>query len=164
LPRGITALNPDVIVADEPTSALDVTIQAQILYQLDQLRKERGTSILLITHDFGIVAQMADDVAVMYAGRIVETGSVREMLKAPLHPYTHALLSTLPRVDGAHSHLRQIPGHQPEMTAPAEHCPFIPRCSKVMNVCRQSPAPPLRQPEGGSHEVACYNPIWQLPE
>jgi oligopeptide/dipeptide ABC transporter ATP-binding protein len=159
-----TALNPDVIVADEPTSALDVTIQAQILYQLDQLRKERGTSILLITHDFGIVAQMADDVAVMYAGRIVETGSVREMLKAPLHPYTHALLSTLPRVDGAHSHLRQIPGHQPEMTAPAEHCPFIPRCSKVMNVCRQSPAPPLRQPEGGSHEVACYNPIWQLPE
>lgn len=91
-----TALNPDVIIADEPTSALDVTIQAQILYQLDQLRKERGTAILLITHDFGVVAQMADEVAVMYAGKVVERGGVREMLKSPLHPYTHALLGTSP--------------------------------------------------------------------
>ena len=156
-----TALNPDVIIADEPTSALDVTVQAQILHQLDQLRKERGTAILLITHDFGVVAQMADQVAVMYAGRVVESGNVRDMLKSPLHPYTHALLGTLPRVDGAHDHLRQIPGHPPEMTAVAEHCPFIPRCSKVMNVCRQEGPPPLVQPEGGTHEVACYNPIWQ---
>ena len=156
-----TALDPDVIIADEPTSALDVTIQAQILHQLDQLRKERGTAILLITHDFGVVAQMADDVAVMYAGRVVETGNVREMMKSPLHPYTHALLATLPRVDGAHEHLRQIPGHPPETPAPAERCPFIPRCSKVMNVCRQEGAPELAQPEGATHEVACYNPIWQ---
>jgi oligopeptide/dipeptide ABC transporter ATP-binding protein len=156
-----TALDPDVIVADEPTSALDVTVQAQILHQLDQLRQERGTAILLITHDFGVVAQMADEVAVMYAGRIVESGSVRDMLKSPLHPYTHALLGTLPRVDGAHSHLRQIPGHPPEMTEPAERCPFIPRCSKVMNVCRQDPPPRLTQPEGATHQVACYNPVWQ---
>ncbi|MGE3073510.1 MAG: ABC transporter ATP-binding protein [Dehalococcoidia bacterium] len=159
-----TALNPEVIIADEPTSALDVTVQAQILHQLDQLRKERGTAILLITHDFGVVAQMADEVAVMYAGRVVERGPVREMLKTPLHPYTHALLSTLPRVDGAHSHLRQIPGHPPEMVEPAQRCPYIPRCSKVMNVCRQSVAPTLAQPEGGTHEVACYNPVWQPPE
>ncbi len=156
-----TALDPDVIVADEPTSALDVTVQAQILHQLDQLRQERGTAILLITHDFGVVAQMADEVAVMYAGRIVESGSVRDMLKSPLHPYTHALLGTLPRVGGAHSHLRQIPGHPPEMTEPAERCPFIPRCSKVMNVCRQDPPPRLTQPEGATHQVACYNPVWQ---
>lgn len=156
-----TALDPDVIVADEPTSALDVTVQAQILHQLDQLRKERGTSILLITHDFGVVAQMADDVAVMYAGRIVETGNVMDMLKAPLHPYTHALLNTLPRVDDAQSHLRQIPGQPPEMSAPAEHCPYIPRCSKVMNICRQGPPPPLERPEGATHQVACYNPVWQ---
>ena len=156
-----TALNPEVIIADEPTSALDVTIQAQILHQLDQLRRERGTSILLITHDFGVVAQMADDVAVMYAGRVVESGGVREMLKSPLHPYTHALLATLPRVDGRHGHLRQIPGHPPEMTQPPERCPFIPRCSKVMNVCRNEGAPALRRPEGGTHEVACYNPVWQ---
>ena len=86
-----TALNPDVIIADEPTSALDVTIQAQILYQLDQLRRERGTSILLITHDFGVVAQIADDVAVMYAGRLVETGSVDDIMRAPAAPlYTRA--------------------------------------------------------------------------
>jgi len=159
-----TALNPDVIVADEPTSALDVTIQAQILYQLDQLRRERGTAILLITHDFGVVAQMADEVAVMYAGRVVERGSVREMLKFPLHPYSHALLATLPRVDGAHEHLRQIPGHPPTMHEPAEHCPFIPRCSKVMNACRQEGPPRLYQPENGTHEVACYNPVWQRPD
>jgi oligopeptide/dipeptide ABC transporter ATP-binding protein len=156
-----TALNPDVIIADEPTSALDVTIQAQILHQLDELRRERGTAILLITHDFGVVAQMADEVAVMYAGRVVESGGVRDMLKTPLHPYTHALLGTLPRVDGAHDHLRQIPGHPPEMTSPAERCPFIPRCSKVMNVCRSEPAPPVFQPEGATHRVACYNPVWQ---
>lgn len=156
-----TALNPEVIIADEPTSALDVTIQAQILYQLDQLRKERGTSILLITHDFGVVAQMADEVAVMYAGRVVESGGVREMLKTPLHPYTHALLATLPRVDGRHGHLRQIPGQPPEMTQLAERCPFIPRCSKVMNVCRNEPAPTLHRPESGTHNVACYNPVWQ---
>ncbi len=156
-----TALDPDVIIADEPTSALDVTIQAQILHQLDKLRQERGTAILLITHDFGVVAQMADEVAVMYAGRVVESGGVHEMLKAPLHPYTHALLGTLPRVDGVHEHLRQIPGHPPEMVAPAERCPFIPRCSKVMNICRSEGPPALIHPETATHQVACYNPVWQ---
>jgi peptide/nickel transport system ATP-binding protein len=156
-----TALDPDVIIADEPTSALDVTVQAQILYQLSQLRDQRGTAILLITHDFGVVAQMADRVAVMYAGRVVETGGVRDMLKTPLHPYTHALLGTLPRVDGAHEQLHQIPGHPPEMFELAERCPFIPRCSKVMNVCRQEPPPSLGRPGDATHEVACYNPVWQ---
>lgn len=156
-----TALNPDVIIADEPTSALDVTIQAQILHQLDQLRKTRGTAILLITHDFGVVAQMADQVAVMYAGRVVESGGVMEMLKAPLHPYTHGLLATLPRVDGANEHLRQIPGQQPELSEPSEHCPFLPRCSKVLNACRTGAPPALELPEGRAHLVACYNPIWQ---
>ena len=95
------APRPRLLLLDEPTSALDVTIQAQILQQLNELRRQRGTAILLITHDFGVVAQMADEVAVMYAGRVVETGGVMEMLKAPLHPYTHGLLATLPRVDGA---------------------------------------------------------------
>lgn len=156
-----TALNPEVIIADEPTSALDVTIQAQILQQLNELRRQRGTAILLITHDFGVVAQMADEVAVMYAGRVVETGGVMEMLKAPLHPYTHGLLATLPRVDGANEHLRQIPGHPPELSEPSERCPFLPRCSKVMNVCRQSGPPPLEASGERRHPVACYNPIWQ---
>jgi oligopeptide/dipeptide ABC transporter ATP-binding protein len=156
-----TALDPEVIIADEPTSALDVTIQAQILRQLDELRNKKGTAILLITHDFGVVSQMADEVAVMYAGHIVESGGVIEMLKAPLHPYTHGLLATLPRVDGAHEHLHQIPGHPPELADPAEHCPFAPRCSKIMNVCRSEPPPVLAMPERGTHPVACYNPVWQ---
>ncbi|MCC6382364.1 MAG: ABC transporter ATP-binding protein [Dehalococcoidia bacterium] len=154
-----TALHPDVIVADEPTSALDVTIQAQILYQLNRLREAQGTAILLITHDFGVVAQMADDVAVMYAGRVIETGGVQEMLERPLHPYTHALLGTLPRLDGQGGPLRAIPGQPPEMVVPAEHCPFIPRCGKVLTACRESPPPPLEEQHG--HPVACYNPIWQ---
>ncbi|MBI2766206.1 MAG: ABC transporter ATP-binding protein [Chloroflexi bacterium] len=156
-----TALGPEVIVADEPTSALDVTIQAQILYQLDQLRHSRGTAILLITHDFGVVAQIADEVAVMYAGRVIETGASAEMLTRPLHPYSHALLGTLPRLDRDNGPLRAIPGTPPEMTAPPERCPFIPRCGKALNVCRAEPAPDLRQPERANHRVACYNPIWQ---
>jgi oligopeptide/dipeptide ABC transporter ATP-binding protein len=156
-----TSLDPDVIIADEPTSSLDVTVQAQILHQLEKLRQDRGTAILLVTHSFGVVAQIADDVAVMYGGRIVESGDVRSMLKAPLHPYTHALLATLPRLDGLNEHLHAIPGTPPELTAPAEHCPFIPRCPKAMSECRTSPPPPLEVREGGEHRVACYNPVWQ---
>lgn len=155
-----TALDPDVLIADEPTSALDVTVQAQILHQLDHLRRLRGTAILLITHDFGVVAQMADEVAVMYAGRIIEQGTVDEMLGSPQHPYTHALLATLPRLDDTRGQLHAIPGHPPEMGEPADHCPFIPRCPKVMNVCRQEAPPPLAINEGAGHPVACYNPVW----
>jgi oligopeptide transport system ATP-binding protein len=156
-----TALNPDVIVADEPTSALDVTVHAQILYQLDQLRKERGTAILLITHAFGVVAQIADEVGVMYAGQMIEMGSVDAIMKAPLHPYTHALLSSLPRLHEVREQLRAIPGHPPVLTAPAAHCPFIPRCPKVLNVCRTDPPPSLASGESHAHPVACYNPVWQ---
>ena len=156
-----TALNPEVIIADEPTSALDVTIQAQILHQLMMLREERGTTILLITHDFGVVSQVADSVAVMYAGRIVETGSVMGVLKSPLHPYSHALLATLPRLDVEQTELQSIPGGPPELEEPAEHCAFMSRCPKVLSVCRQDPSPPLRAVEGSDNHVACYNPVWQ---
>ncbi len=156
-----TALDPEVIIADEPTSALDVTIQAQILYQLNELRRKKGTSILLITHDFGVVAQVADEVAVMYAGKMIETGTAEQMLSGPLHPYTHALLATLPRLDNVGRSLSAIPGSPPDLSQQAEHCPFIPRCSKVMNVCRQQPAPVLGMWEHATHPVACYNPIWQ---
>ncbi|MBN9491939.1 ABC transporter ATP-binding protein [bacterium] len=157
-----TSLNPDVIIADEPTSSLDVTVQAQILHQLERLRDERGTAILLVTHSFGVVAQIADEVAVMYAGRIVEHGDVHAMLKEPLHPYTHALLATLPRLDGANDQLRAIPGTPPSLTEPAEHCPFIPRCPKAMNECRTSPPPPLQSGGRATHPVACYNPVWRV--
>ena len=154
-----TALNPDVIIADEPTSALDVTVQAQILHQLDTLRKTRGTAILLITHSFGVVAQIADDVAVMYAGRVVEYGNVMQILKQPLHPYSHALLATLPRMDSRRESLHAIPGQPPDLKAPAERCPFLPRCSKAMNVCRESGPPPLLTMEDGDRQRACYHPI-----
>lgn len=155
-----TALDPEVIIADEPTSALDVTIQAQILHQLNELRRTKGTSILLITHDFGVVAQVADEVAVMYAGHMIETGTTDEMLTGPLHPYTHGLLNTLPRLDNVGRSLSAIPGAPPDLTRPAEHCPFMNRCSKVMNVCRQEPRPRLGRWEHATHPVACYNPIW----
>ncbi len=159
-----TALDPEVLIADEPTSALDVTVQAQILYQLNRLRQDRGTAILLITHNFGVVAQMADDVAVLYGGRIVETGDVEEMHDRPYHPYTHALLDTLPRLDETRGQLRAIPGTPPELSGPPEHCPFMARCPKVMTVCREDPAPPLDERNGSAHAVACYNPVWQADE
>lgn len=156
-----TALDPDLLIADEPTSSLDVTVQAQILAQLETLRERRGTAILLITHDFGVVARIADAVAVMYAGRIVEEGPVRDLLRSPLHPYSRALLDTLPRLDAPREALHQIPGQPPSLAAPAERCPYLPRCTKALSRCRQEPAPPLEQPGGATHRVACYNPVWQ---
>ncbi len=158
-----TALDPHLIIADEPTSALDVTIQAQILQQLRDLRDKRGTAILLITHDFGVVAQMADHVAVMYGGRIVERGTPMEIMKQPLHPYTAGLLASLPRLDGAHGELRSIPGSSVELSEKAEHCPFLPRCYKALTVCRNDPAPELDFTEDG-REVACFNPVWRPPD
>lgn len=155
-----TALNPSVVVADEPTSALDVTVQAQILAELNQLRQQRGTAILLITHDLGVVAQMADDVAVMYAGSIVETGDVETIFKRPRHPYTWALLATLPRVDAPRSQLRAIPGTPPSLLNLSQECAFSPRCVKALNRCRQEAAPPLAEIAPGQ-QVACYNPVFQ---
>ncbi len=158
-----TALNPEIIIADEATSALDVTIQAQILHQLNELRLKRGTSILLITHDLGVVSQMADDVAVMYAGHVVESGDVVQIIKQPLHPYTHALLATIPRLDHHRDHLPAIPGNPPDLAAAAEHCPFIPRCPKVTNLCRNEGPPPLIPTDEPGHYVSCYNPVWRAP-
>ncbi len=155
-----TALNPRVIVADEPTSSLDVTVQAQILAELDGLRRTRNTAILLITHDFGVVAQVADRVAVMYGGAIVEQGDVQTVFKKPRHPYTWALLNTLPRLDSRRGQLRAIPGSPPSLLNLTPECSFTPRCTKALNRCRQELAPPLEEGEPG-HLVACYNPIFQ---
>jgi oligopeptide/dipeptide ABC transporter ATP-binding protein len=155
-----TALDPALIIADEPTSALDVTVQAQILVELDRLRREKGTAILLITHNFGVVAQLADRVAVVYGGRVVERGTPERVMKTPLHPYTAALIATLPRLDALRGELPSIPGSAPEMTEPADHCPFLPRCQKAMNQCRLEPAPLLVADESGERSVACYNPMW----
>jgi peptide/nickel transport system ATP-binding protein len=154
-----TALDPEVLVADEPTSALDVTVQAQILHQMDRLRQTRGTAILLITHSFGVVAQIADEVGVMYAGRMVEHGTAEDIIDSPLHPYSHALLATLPRLDSPGGTLHAIPGVIPEMNAPAERCPFLERCNKATMECRTSAPPELVAM--GQRAVACYNPVWQ---
>jgi peptide/nickel transport system ATP-binding protein/oligopeptide transport system ATP-binding protein len=155
-----TALNPRLVIADEPTSALDVTVQAQILAELDQLRRERGTAILLITHDLGVVAQMADDVAVMYAGSIIEAGTAEAIFRSPRHPYTWALLSTLPRLDGSGGQLRPISGAPPSLLNLGAECPFLPRCQKALAKCRLEPMPALTvlSPQ---QSVACYNPVFQ---
>ena len=139
-----TVLDPQVIIADEPTASLDVTIQAAILGELSRLKTERGLSIILITHDLGVVAQMADEVAVMYAGRIVESGQVGEVFRRPRHPYTWALLSALPRVDGGHGPLHSIKGSPPDLEGLPPECAFLPRCHKAVSACRQEPWPPLQ--------------------
>ena len=154
------ALNPQVLIADEPTSNLDVTLQAEMLHRLNVLRKENDTAILLITHDLGIVAKMADDVAVMYAGAIVEHTDTRTLFERPLHPYTWGLLQALPRLDSAIQPLLPIKGTPPRMVDPPDQCLFLHRCPKATNECRTSPRPNLVEVEAG-HRVACYNPISQ---
>jgi peptide/nickel transport system ATP-binding protein len=153
------ALKPSILIADEPTSALDMTVQAQILEELRRLRNQ-GVAILLITHDFGVIAQMADRVAVMYAGRIAETGDTDTLFDRPRHPYTWALLESLPRLHEDVGRLRQVAGRPPDMTKLTPQCAFLPRCSKALLTCRQQIAPPLDEIEPG-HFVSCYNPVYQ---
>ena len=158
-----TVLHPRVIIADEPTSALDVTVQAGILRELEQLRDEQGVSILLITHDLGVVAQMADEVAVMYAGRIAEQGATRDVLRRPLHPYTWSLLETIPRLDRARRPLQPIKGSPPDLSELADECAFLPRCRKAITTCRTSPSPPLEELAPGQ-QAACYNHVYHPEE
>jgi peptide/nickel transport system ATP-binding protein len=127
--------DPDLLIADEPTTALDVTVQAQILDLLKELQQEFGSAIILITHDLGVVANTADDLLVMYAGRAVERGTVRDVLRAPQHPYTWGLLGSMPRLSSAVDEpLSPIPGTPPSLLAPPPGCPFHPRCGYVSQV------------------------------
>ncbi len=158
-----TVLEPKVVVADEPTGALDVTIQAQIIDELDQLRQRQGTAVLLITHDMGVVAQIADSVGVMYAGALVEYGDIQSIFKSPRHPYTWALLETLPRLDAPRSRsLTQIRGNPPDLMQLTGQCTFLERCPKARTRCRTEPEPPLAAVAGSppGHRVACYNPVY----
>ncbi len=155
-----TALNPQVLIADEPTSALDVTVQAAILEDLRQLQQKSGTSILLISHDLGVVAQMADEVAVMYAGSIVERGSALAVFQQPRHPYTWALLRSRPRWDQDRTKpLPAIRGTPPDLSKLTDECPYLARCPKATGLCRREPAPALAEMNLGQ-AVACYNPIY----
>jgi peptide/nickel transport system permease protein len=130
------ANDPEVIIADEPTTALDVTVQAQILTLLDDLRRDRGLAILFITHDFGVVAQLCDRVAVMYAGRIVEEGPTDAILNAPAHPYTSKLMACVPELGGGRRRLEAIPGLPPVVDKLPEGCAFAERCHKATEACR----------------------------
>ena len=129
--------DPDLVIADEPTTALDVTVQAQVLALLDELRRERGLALVFITHDFGVVAQLCDRVAVMYAGRIVETGKTAEVLARPRHPYTRRLIDCVPEPGGGRRRLNAIPGLPPALDALPDGCAFAARCGRARDACRR---------------------------
>jgi oligopeptide/dipeptide ABC transporter ATP-binding protein len=149
------ALEPDVLIADEPTTALDVTVQAQILRLLDQLNRDRGLAIILITHDLGVVAEIADRVVVMYAGQIVENATLDEIFYDPQHPYTWGLLGSLMRLDQSReTRLTQIPGQPPSLLAPPSGCRFAPRCPHAFDKCHELPA--LEARAGGNHLDRCW--------
>ncbi len=147
------AAEPELIVADEPTTALDVSIQAQIIALLKRLCRDRGTAVMLITHDMGVIAETADRVAVMYAGRIAEIGPVRDVIQRPNHPYTRGLMGSIPTLEGNNARLMQIPGSMPRLTAIPKGCAFNPRCDKVFSRCREERPDTITV--GGS-QVACW--------
>jgi len=147
------ACNPKFLIADEPTTALDVTIQAQVLELMKQLKEKYGTAMILITHDLGIVAEICDDVAVMYAGRIVEKGTLEEVFNRTCHPYTEGLFNSLPNIHRRHEDLVPIPGLMPDPTALPKGCSFAPRCSYVSAACLESQPDPREV--SPTHTVRC---------
>lgn len=144
---------PQFIIADEPTTALDVSVQAQIIALIKTLCRERGTSVMLVTHDMGVIAETADRVAVMYAGRIAEIGPVREVVKEPLHPYAKGLMGAIPSLEGETTRLVQIPGSMPRLSAIPQGCAFNPRCAQAFERCRTERPEPIAV---GSRKVACH--------
>jgi oligopeptide/dipeptide ABC transporter ATP-binding protein len=149
------ALEPDVLIADEPTTALDVTVQAQILRLIDQLNRDRDLAVILITHDLGVVAEVADRVVVMYAGQIVEDATLDEIFYDPQHPYTWGLLGSLMRLDQSRSaRLAQIPGQPPSLLAPPAGCRFAPRCAHAFDKCDELPT--LEARVSGNHLDRCW--------
>lgn len=147
------ACKPRLLIADEPTTALDVTIQAQILDLLKELKEEYGMSILLVTHNLGVVASMADRVMIMYGGKILEMGTTEEIFYEPGHPYTKALLDTIPRDENRGGPLRVIPGTPPNLLRPPKGCPFLARCRERMQICSEE------FPDGymeGTHRCHCF--------
>jgi oligopeptide transport system ATP-binding protein len=149
------AVQPELFIADEPTTALDVTIQKQVLVLLNRLKKNLDAGILFITHDLGVVAEIADRVVVLYAGCKVEEGPVKEIFNNPRHPYTRGLLSCVPNIDDDHTEIRAIPGILPNITEDIPGCRFHPRCQSAMDRCRESV--PAELPCGApGHFVSCF--------
>ena len=146
------ACSPQLLIADEPTTALDVTIQAQVLDLMKDLKDKHGTSVIMITHDLGIVAETCDKVAVMYAGRIIEEGNLDDVFNHTLHPYTEGLFNSLPNINDRKADLKPIPGLMPDPTNLPEGCAFAPRCEYAVEACRTN-LPPLKGI--GAHRTAC---------
>lgn len=147
---------PDILIADEPTTALDVTIQAQILDLLKSLQEKMGMAMIMITHDLGVVAGVADKILVMYAGRPIERGVTHDVFYKGHHPYTKGLLKSLPRIDKKETELWSIPGLPPDPSRLPPGCPFAPRCSMAMDVCREDKSIPVRTLTPTGHESVCY--------
>ncbi|PAT34215.1 ABC transporter ATP-binding protein [Vandammella animalimorsus] len=157
----IAMLNrPDLIICDEPTTALDVTIQGQILYRMQQICQQHGTALIWITHDLGVIAELADRVAVMYAGRIVESGQVDAVFDAPRHPYTQGLLQSLPAQAQPGQRLAQINGMAPSLSGRVSGCAFAPRCPRASARClSEQPAPSTEATAQGPREYRCFHPL-----
>jgi oligopeptide/dipeptide ABC transporter ATP-binding protein len=157
---GATAIScgPELLIADEPTTALDPTVQAQYLDLLEELQQRTGLALIIITHDLGVAARLCDDVIVMYAGRAAEKAPVRTLFERPAHPYTQALLSTLPgrRPPGVHKRLQTIEGQPPDLAALPPGCPFAPRCPRADAKCRAEVPPEVRL--DADHTTACWYP------
>jgi peptide/nickel transport system ATP-binding protein len=147
--------NPDVLIADEPTTALDVTVQAQILELIDNVKRDFDIGVILITHDLGVVSDTANTVLVMYAGRVMEHGSSAEVFGVPQHPYTWGLLDSMPTIERRLDALRAIEGSPPSLLHPPSGCPFHPRCPHCFAPC-PTERPPLRAPVEGAHLDACH--------
>lgn len=148
------ACSPKLLIADEPTTALDVTIQAQILEIIKKLRDERGMSVMFITHDMGVIAEMADKVMVMYAGSVVEKADVKSFFKNPRHPYTKNLLKAIPRIDKDIDKLFMIPGTVPDLSEEISGCRFCQRCKERVKICNEKEPPTVITEDG--HEVTCW--------
>ncbi|MCB9544901.1 MAG: ABC transporter ATP-binding protein [Myxococcales bacterium] len=151
---------PRLLIADEPTTALDVTIQAQILELIKQLKEDEGTSVILITHDLGVVAGMADEIMVMYAGRVAESAPAADLFRRPAHPYTRGLLDSVPRLDADHDELKPIRGLPPIVTKLPPGCPFAPRCDFASDACRRDY--PAAKTIGGEHFTHCHHPLQEV--
>ena len=150
--------NPKLLIADELTSALDVTVQADVLDRLKALCRDLGTAILFISHDFGVVANMAHQVGVLYSGTLVESAPVVDLYSKPTHPYTAAMIDALPRLDDPNKKLTSLKGNAPSLNELSWNCPFLPRCNKATLICRAEPRPLISEVRP-DHRVACYNPL-----
>ena len=148
--------DPDIIIADEPTTALDVIVQDRILREIREIQKRMNMSMIYISHDMAVIAEVSDTVGVMYAGKLVEVGETVEIFQRPIHPYTQALMSAFPSVTGEKHELTTLPGEPPNLIDPPKGCRFNPRCQYATSICREEEPPIVRR---GEHWAACWNPL-----